>query len=298
MTIHRRVLLSLHLGLATVLLGLHQTDPGTEHGHLPGALNPALSDGEMASAVHAEAERVLQRSEERMRRFLVDASHELRTPLTSIRGFAELYRQGAVSEEDDVRRIMGSIEGEAMRMSSLVEDLLLLTRLDQELPSVSTRIVDMLAVTSDAVQEARAVEPGRPISLEIGGIDPPPLVNGDEGQLRQALAKLVSNALRHTLSGTPVSVGVETSLDQLTNDPVVMVFVADKGPGMADEHASRVFEPFYRIDPARSPTNSGTGLGLAIVSAVVAGHGGTAHLHTEPGSGSRFTMSLPLATQA
>jgi two-component system OmpR family sensor kinase len=256
-------------------------DPHTEVGRLSGALNVMLAEIEQAFAERAA-------SENRMRRFVADASHELRTPLTSIRGFAELYRQGAVSEPQDVRRAMARIEDEAKRMGLLVEDLLLLARLDQERP-LERAPVDMLALAGDAVHDAQATDPEREITLDIGPTDPPPVVTGDERRLRQVLANLVTNALQHTPPGTAVTVRVAS------RDGTVELDVADVGPGMTEEQAARVFERFYRADPARDHSAGGTGLGLAIVAALVAGHGGTVDVSTAPGAGTRFRVTLPLS---
>ena len=271
------------------------TDPRTEVGQLSGALNTMLAEVETAFAQRAQSEAAARESEERMRRFVADASHELRTPLTSIRGFAELYRQGAVRGEADVHRVMGRIEDEAKRMGMLVEDLLLLARLDQERP-LARAPIDLLALAGDAVHDARAVDPDRLITLEVGDTDPPPVVIGDEARLRQVLGNLVSNALRHTPRGTPVHVGVGTVVNERTGTRTVELVVADEGPGMSQEQAARVFERFYRADAARNRNDGGTGLGLAIVSALVAGHGGAVDVCTAPGHGARFTVTLPLAT--
>jgi two-component system OmpR family sensor kinase len=229
-----------------------------------------------------------------MRRFVADASHELRTPLTSIRGFAELYRHGAAGDPDDVARLMSRIENEAKRMGLLVDDLLLLARLDQERP-LAELPVDLLALAGDAVHDAQAVDPERPITLEVGATDPPPVVIGDEARLRQVLGNLLSNALRHTPPSTPVAVGVGTGISERTGLPVVTITVADQGPGMSSEEAARVFERFFRADLARNRSNGSTGLGLAIVAALVAGHGGHVDVETAPGAGACFRIELPLA---
>lgn len=274
-----------------------QSDPRTEVGQLSGALNTMLAELERAFAQRAESEAAARKSEDRMRRFVADASHELRTPLTSIRGFAELYRQGAVRGEADVLRVMGRIEDEARRMGLLVEDLLLLARLDQERP-LARAPVDLLALLSDAVHDAKAMAPQRSITLELGKTEPPPVVIGDEARLRQVLGNLVSNAVRHTPAGTPITLGLGTRRHEPTGTFVVDVSVADTGPGMSEEQAARVFERFYRADAARNRSDGGTGLGLAIVSALVAGHGGAVDVATAPGQGARFTITLPLAAAA
>jgi two-component system OmpR family sensor kinase len=281
-------------------------DPRTEVGQLSTALNTMLAEIELAFAERARSEASARRSEaqmrkseaaarlseERMRRFVADASHELRTPLTTIRGFAELYRQGAATDTDDVRRLISRIEDEAARMGVLVDDLLLLARLDQERP-LEQAPVDLLAVASDAVHAARAMDGTRSVRLLVGATEPPPIILGDEARLRQVIANLLTNALKHTPSGTPISVAIATDLK--AGDHIAVLTVADEGPGMATEHAARVFERFYRADPSRSRADGGAGLGLAIVSALVAGHNGTITVDTAPGEGARFRIELPLA---
>ncbi|HEY2298397.1 MAG TPA: HAMP domain-containing sensor histidine kinase [Jatrophihabitans sp.] len=265
-------------------------DPRTEVGQLSLALNTMLGNIETAFAERAESEQAARESEQRMRRFVADASHELRTPLTSIRGFAELYRQGAVGDEEALRRVMQRIEGEAARMGVLVDDLLLLARLDRERP-LAQAPVDVLALAADAVHDARAVDPDRPVTLDVGPTDPPPVVRGDEARLRQVLANLVSNALRHTPSGTPVTVRVRTEPAPRAH---VVLEVVDHGPGMDTDDAAHVFERFYRADKARTG-EGGTGLGLAIVAALVAGHSGAVSVQTAPGRGATFRVELPTA---
>ena len=283
-------------------------DPRTEVGQLSSALNRMLAEIETAFDARTASEEAARRSEdamrrselaarrseERMRRFVADASHELRTPLTSIRGFAELFGQGAVTGDKDIRRLMSRIEDEAKRMGVLVEDLLLLARLDEERP-LSLAPVDLLALAGDAVHDAQALAPDRSITLDVGSTDPPPVVIGDEARLRQVLANLVSNALKHTPSTAAVTVAVGTGVDDRTGQPAVTLAVADEGPGMTEEDAGRVFERFYRADRSRSRREGSTGLGLAIVAALVAGHGGVVDVATSPGQGSRFRVVLPLA---
>jgi two-component system, OmpR family, sensor kinase len=234
-----------------------------------------------------------------MRRFVADASHELRTPLTTIRGFAELYRQGAARDPAELDRLMRRIEDQAARMGLLVEDLLLLARLDTQRP-LDRQPVDLLALAADAVNDARAVAPDRRIELVLGGDDgdhtAPPVVLGDDRRLRQVLANLVNNALTHTPAGSPIEVRVGSST--LDGRPGAAVEVVDHGPGLTPEQAERVFERFYRADPARSPADGGTGLGLSIVAALVAVHGGTVAVDSVPGRGARFRVVLPLAPDA
>jgi two-component system OmpR family sensor kinase len=283
-------------------------DPRTEVGQLSTALNTMLAEIELAFAERAasesaarhseermrQSELAARRSEERMRRFVADASHELRTPLTTIRGFAELYRQGAVTDAQELARAMRHIEEEAARMGLLVEDLLLLARLDQERPLAQVP-VDLLPVAVEAVAGVRAADPAREIRLEIGRTDPPPIVIGDEPRLRQILANLLANAVKHTPPVTPVTVTLHTECAAADGTGRVVLVVADKGPGMSTEHAARVFERFYRADAARSRADGGAGLGLAIVAALVAGHAGVITVETAPGRGASFRVELPLA---
>jgi signal transduction histidine kinase len=265
-------------------------DNRTEVGRLTTALNGMLGRIERAFRAQQESEARARGSAERMRRFVADASHELRTPLTSIRGFAELYRQGAVGDPDDVRRLMQRIEAEGARMGLLVEDLLLLARLDQQRPLVIVP-VDLAEVAGDAVHDARAVQPERPIELRLDeSLTEVPVVLGDEARLRQVVGNLVTNALTHT----PQSAGVTVTLAEEPDDPdTVVLRVADEGPGLSTEDAGRVFERFYRADTSRTRAAGGTGLGLAIVSSLVAAHGGRVELETAEGAGATFTVRLP-----
>jgi two-component system OmpR family sensor kinase len=272
-----------------------ERDPRTEVGRLGRALNSMLAQIEAAFRARAASEAAARRSEERMRRFIADASHELRTPLTTIRGFSELYRQGGARQPGELDRLMRRIEDQAAGMGLLVEDLLLLARLDQQRP-LERHPVDLLALTADAVNDARAVAPDRRIELVTGGHDGstgrPLVVLGDEARLRQVLANLMSNALTHTPAGTPVEVLARTR--PLDGGPRAVVEVVDQGPGLSAEQAERVFERFYRADPARSRSRGGAGLGLAIVAALVAAHGGDVEVDSAPGCGATFRV-LPLA---
>ena len=269
-------------------------DDRTEVGRLTRALNGMLSRIEGAFHAQTASEEQARASEGRMRRFVADASHELRTPLTSIRGFAELYRQGASAgaggDAPETHRMMGRIEAEATRMGLLVEDLLQLARLDQQRP-MAVLPVDLGELAGDAVHDARAVQPDRPIALDLDqSLTDVPVVLGDESRLRQVIGNLVTNALTHTPAGTRVTV-------RLSEDPadpdVVTVAVADEGPGLAPADAERVFERFYRADASRTRAAGGTGLGLSIVSSLVAAHGGTVRLTTAPGEGATFAVRLP-----
>jgi two-component system OmpR family sensor kinase len=272
-------------------------DPRTEVGGLSQALNTMLGQIEEAFRERQESEAEARASEARMRRFVADASHELRTPLTSVRGFAELYRQRNPDADPEDARLMQRVEDEARRMGVLVEDMLLLARLDQQRP-LDRAPVDLLALAADAVHDARALAPERPISLEV--LDGPsvPVVSGDEHRLRQVLGNLVTNALRHTPETTPVIVRVGTrTLDAASYgmSEAAVLEVADQGPGLAPEDAHRVFERFYRADSSRTRASGGSGLGLSIVAALTSAHGGRVELDTAPGQGATFRVLLPLA---
>ncbi|EMY35193.1 phosphate regulon sensor protein [Arthrobacter crystallopoietes BAB-32] len=261
-------------------------NPATEIGRLSSSLNAMLAHIETAFASKAA-------SEKRMRRFVADASHELRTPLVTIRGFSELYRHGALQSEDQVKAAMGRIEGEAQRMSQLVEDLLTLARVDEQRP-MESRPLDLLLLGNDAAMDARASDPERQISVIglDGGIPRPAPVVGDEGRLRQVMANLVTNALRYTPAGSPIeiAVGVEPVIDDRKDS---VIEVRDHGPGISDDEASRVFERFYRADSSRYRETGGTGLGLAIVAALVAQHDGTVRLSETEGGGATMSIRLP-----
>ena len=260
-----------------------QSDPNTEVGQLSLALNGMLAQIQRAVAASEHSADKARESEDRMRRFITDASHELRTPLTTIRGFAELYRQGAAK---DVEMLMSRIESESRRMAGLVEDLLLLAQLDAQRPLERSR-VDLLGLASDAVHDAQSIASDRRIAMEV--IDGPgtPEVLGDEARLRQVLANLVANALQHTPSPVPVTVRVGTEAGN------AVVEVADEGPGMREEDARQVFERFYRADSSRTRASGGTGLGLSIVDSLVRAHGGRVTVTTAPGRGCCFRVVLP-----
>ncbi|GAB3923325.1 sensory box histidine kinase PhoR [Kribbella albertanoniae] len=261
-------------------------DPRTEVGRLSYALNQMLGQIENAFAQRTASEYAARQSEDRMRRFVADASHELRTPLTSIRGFAELSRQRGVAEPDVMKRI----EDEAKRMGLLVDDLLLLARLDQQRP-LRMEAVDLLPVAADALHNAQAVQPERNISLKILPDSEAPVVQGDEARLRQVLGNLISNALHHTPVDAPILVSVGTR----GRDAVLEV--SDSGPGLSDEQKARVFERFYRADSARTRTTGGSGLGLSIVAALVAAHAGRVIVNDTQPHGATFTVLLPLPRQ-
>jgi two-component system OmpR family sensor kinase len=265
-----------------------ERDPRTEVGRLSAALNGMLTQIQQALASSESSAEKARSSEERMRRFITDASHELRTPLTTIRGFAELYRQGAAR---DVPMLLSRIESEASRMGLLVDDLLLLARLDVQRPLEYNR-VDLLALASDAVHDAQAIDPNRSITLHVFDGPGTPEVVGDEPRIRQVLGNLIANALQHTPPSADVVVRVGTEGDD------AVLEVADKGPGMNDQDASRVFERFYRTDSSRARASGGTGLGLSIVDSLVRAHGGVVALKTAPGDGCCFRVTLPRVTDA
>jgi two-component system OmpR family sensor kinase len=234
---------------------------------------------------------VREASEERMRQFVADASHELRTPLATVRGYAELYRQGAVRDSAAVGSAMERIEAESTRMSGLVEDLLTLARID-DAPVVETTQVDLTVLAADAVADARVRAPQRRISLlGLDGPVAPTPVRGTESQLRQVVTNLVANALLHTPDGTPVEVAVGP------DDFGVALEVRDHGAGVPEEVATKVFERFYRADPSRGRTGGGgSGLGLAIVAAIVSQHHGRVGVAPTPGGGATFVVRLPQGT--
>lgn len=269
--------------------------PGSEVGRLAQTFNTMVERIESAFRARERSETSARSSEERMRRFVADASHELRTPLTSIRGYAELYRQGAATSPEDVAGVLHRIEEQAARMGLLVDDLLLLARLDQQRP-LEHAPVDLTVLAVDAVHDAHAVAPDRSVGLRLpsaAGTDEESaevVVVGDEARLRQVLVNLVNNAITHTPTGTPVEVRVRAERHE------AVLEVADKGPGLPKEQAERVFERFYRADPARGRANGGTGLGLAIVAAIVAAHGGRVEVQTGVGVGTTFRVLLPIST--
>ncbi len=315
-----------------------ERDPRTEIGRLGRSLNAMLAQIEAAFGARAESELAARRSEDRMRQFVADASHELRTPLTAIRGFAEYYRQrggladggtaapgpaagngsrmsseaGGVLARADLDRIMRRVEQESSRMGVLVEDMLLLARLDQQRP-LDYRPVDMLTLAADAVHDARVVAPDRGIELTVG-TGAALIVLGDEVRLRQIIGNLMSNALTHTPEGTPVEVRVRPgsmherppsapgrgapAAPGLAPVPAVIFEVADHGAGLTPYQAEHAFERFYRSDQARTRKAGGTGLGLAIVAALTIAHGGAVWIESPPGGGASFRLALPLAPEA
>jgi two-component system OmpR family sensor kinase len=256
-------------------------DLETEVGRLGHALNAMLGQIEGAFAERAA-------SEERLRRFVSDASHELRTPVAAVRAYAELFDRGARDRPDDLERAMGGIQRESVRIGVLVEDLLLLARLDQGRPLVREE-VDLAEVARDAVDAARVLDPQRPLELHVGGPVP---VLGDGQRLRQVVDNLLANVRAHTPPGTPARVGAHVI------DGQAVLAVEDDGPGLDADAAARVFERFYRVDTSRARTAGGSGLGLAIVQAIVEAHGGRVAVTGEPGAGATFTVTLAAARLA
>jgi two-component system, OmpR family, sensor kinase len=251
---------------------------GTEAGELGTALNTMLGRIEDSFAQQ-------QASEDRLRRFVADASHELRTPVTTIRGYAELHRRGALDDPAELAQAMRRTEAEARRMADLVDDLLLLARLDQGRP-LERRAVDLGVLAIDAAGDARAVAPERTVRATTQeGV----VVEGDEHRLRQVIANLVRNALVHTPATATITVAARREGER------AVVEVADDGPGMASDQAGRAFERFYRADPGRARDRGGSGLGLSIVQAVALAHGGSATLASAPGEGTDVRVELPLA---
>ncbi|PID54115.1 MAG: two-component sensor histidine kinase [Micrococcales bacterium] len=252
----------------------------TEVGQLGASVNAMLDQIESELAAR-------QAAQERMRRFVADASHELRTPLATLRGFAELYRMGALEDDQKVASTMRRIENESKRMATLVEDLLLLARMDEK--RRARRLpVDVRGLVRDAHEDAHALAPHRPLTLHVS--DQPVRVLADEGQLRQVVSNLMGNAIRHTPPGTPL----ECSVHQESGQAVIRI--VDHGQGIPAEHKDRIFERFYRADASRARSSGGAGLGLSIVYAIVTAHGGTIRVTDTTGGGATFTVELPLDT--
>ena len=258
---------------------LPEVKSNTEVGRLVNTLNIML--GRIEESFSARVE-----SESRLRRFVADASHELRTPITAIRGFAELHRQGAVSGEENTKELIGRIEGESKRMGSLVEDLLLLARLDQSREMKSDPI-NLSTLVGDAVTSARAAGPNHAVTFtqpteEI-------YVLGDGDRIHQVVANLLANARAHTPAGTNIDVSVIQSEDG------VRIRIADNGPGLSSQDQERIFERFYRADSSRvRQDGEGTGLGLSIVDAVMRAHAGQVSVESELGKGAAFTLFFPI----
>ena len=278
----------------------------TEIGRLNASLNSMLDQIESAIAQR-------DTSVKNMRSFIGDASHELRTPLVTVRGYAELYRMGALQNPDDIGSAMDRIESEAKRMGTLVEDLLTLARLDEKRP-LKLQPVDLVPLVSQAASDARAQDTERRfkvvevdpdecsvIEAETAGrrpelfapppMLPPAVVIADENAIRQLIANLITNALRYTPDGTPIELGVGVSWMRREAE----VHVIDHGPGIPEQLRNRIFERFYRTDKSRARETGGSGLGLAIVAGLVQAHGGRVDAIETNGGGATFRIALPLA---
>lgn len=257
---------------------LPDAKPGTEVGRLVSSLNTMLARVEESFAARAE-------SESKLRRFVADASHELRTPITAIRGFSELHRQGAVAEGAPTKELIGRIENESKRMGSLVEDLLLLARLDQS-REMESKPVDLAKIVNDAVISARAAGSEHPVTFNEPSGDFYTL--GDADRIHQVVANLLANARAHTPSGTPITVSI------FQDQTGIRISVADKGPGLSEDAQAKIFERFYRADSSRKRTDGeGSGLGLSIVDAVMRAHGGSVSVDSKLGEGATFTLFFP-----
>jgi two-component system OmpR family sensor kinase len=253
---------------------LENFEPNTEVGRLSTSLNTMLSRIEESFSARTK-------SEEKLRRFVADASHELRTPLTSIRGFAELHRQGAVPDGEKTRELIARIEKESMRMGYLVEDLLLLARMDQSRELVIAD-VDLSNLVKEAVSSALAAGPEHPISLDVAH---DVRTQGDADKIYQVVTNLLANARAHTPVGTAIHVATYSTEDGS------YITVADEGPGLSPEDQTHIFERFYRVDSSRQRSSSdGSGLGLSIVDEVMKAHNGTVSVASEPGNGATFTL--------
>ncbi len=249
---------------------VERAEPRTEVGRLGFALNTMLDR--------------IESSDRRLRRFVADASHELRTPLAAVSAYAELFHRGADKRPDDLARAMTGISRESDRMKELVEDLLLLARLDEGQP-LERAPVDLGELADEAVETARALDPSRPLDLQAEQS----VVLGDRASLRRVLDNLLGNVRSHTPPETPAHVRVSSM-----NGSAVLE-VADEGPGLPPEELGRVFHRFYRADSSRSRESGGVGLGLSIVAAIAEAHEGTVSVAAAPGGGAIFRVELPLA---
>ena len=270
---------------------LDQRVPGenasTEVGRLATALNVMLGRIQDAFTARDRTEGALRQSETRLRQFVADASHELRTPVAAVSAYAELFERGADSRPEDLARVMQGIRGETTRMGHLVEDLMLLARLDEDRP-IERAPVDLVALAGEAIEAARAVGPEWPIELHA---KQPVEVSGDRSRLRQVFDNLLANVRAHTPAGTHTSVNIGQ------DDATAVCTIADDGPGISADTADRLFERFYRVDPSRSRASGGAGLGLSIVAAIVDAHGGNVTAAPAPdGRGAVFTFRIPAGT--
>jgi two-component system OmpR family sensor kinase len=249
--------------------------PNTEVGRLTTSLNTMLGRIEESFAARVN-------SENKLRRFVADASHELRTPLTAIRGFAELHRQGAVVGDEKTKELVGRIEKESVRMSSLVEDLLLLARLDQS-RELAEDPVDLNALLTEVVASAKAAGPNHLIELSLPSAEV--FILGDSQRVHQVVANLLANASTHTPNGSQIKVVLEQGVSE------TIISVSDNGPGLSEGDQERIFERFFRADPSRARNSGeGSGLGLSIVDAVMNAHGGYVSVQSKLGEGATFKL--------
>ena len=249
--------------------------PDTEVGRLTTALNTMLARIEESFEARVN-------SESKLRRFVADASHELRTPLTAIRGFAELHRQGAVVGEVNTKELVGRIEKESIRMSTLVEDLLLLARLDQS-REMTQEPVDLNNLLTEAVASAKAAGPNHLIELSLPSAEV--FVLGDSQRIHQVVANLLANARTHTPNDSQIKVALNQGIAE------TIISVSDNGPGLSEDDQERIFERFFRADPSRARTSGeGSGLGLSIVDAVMQAHGGYVSVQSKLGDGATFKL--------
>jgi two-component system OmpR family sensor kinase len=260
-------------------------DDGSEVGKLGHAFDGMLDQIEASFESQQQALRAKEASEQMLRQFVADASHELRTPLTTVRGYADLHHAGGLGEPAALDQAMDRIGSESRRMGALVDDLLLLARLDQGRP-LREDPVDLSALVDDAVGDVRAVEPSRPITAQVA---PELTVTGDEDRLRQLVGNLLANVRVHTPTDSPVEVTLAEA------DDAVVLKVADHGPGIDPDHAEHVFDRFYRADTSRTRDRGGSGLGLAIAASIAAAHGGMLSHSATDGGGATFTLTLPRA---
>jgi two-component system OmpR family sensor kinase len=261
-----------------------RAEDSTEVGRLGLALNAMLGQIEGAATAREASLRALEASERKLRRFVADASHELRTPLAAVRAYAELFTRGAADRPADLKRSMTGISRESERMSVLVDDLLLLARLDEGRP-FAREPVALHEVVAEALETAQTVDPERPVEADIDAA----VVLGDRDRLRQVVDNLLANVRAHTPADAPMRIELHSVGD------VAELEVADTGPGLDAEEAAHAFERFYRADPSRSRASGGAGLGLSIVAAVTEAHGGRASVTSVPGKGATFRLELPLA---
>jgi two-component system OmpR family sensor kinase len=266
---------------------LDQRVPGanepTEVGRLARALNVMLERIQNAFDARVRSESRLKQNERHLRQFVADASHELRTPIAAVSAYAELFERGAGTRSEDLPRIAAGIRAETGRMDRLVSDLLTLARLDEGVP-MEREPVELVALVSEGVHAATAVGPAWPVQFWA----PHPVeVTGDKDRLRQVVDNLLANVRAHTPEGTTTTVRVDQVGDQAE------IEVRDTGPGMRGDEANRIFERFYRSDPARSRMRGGSGLGLSIVTAIVEAHDGTVTASSAPGQGMTVTVRIP-----